>query len=551
MSESIPPQTPQVEPISPIAAATRRGRLSLKALRNHILGLDDGGKTNETRRVWMIVIALIAAGMVGTYVLFVEPPAPDRLTIATGSELGHYYVVGGRYADFLAGKDVTLSVRQTAGSVENLALLRDPESGVEAAIIQGGVVDPAGDEGLIETIGSLYREPIWVFYRGEPSVTRLTDLAGKRIAIGSTGSGTRAIALKLLARNGFPVNAIIASDAEAGAGERAGDADGDGTAADDTTGPPTADETAEPAAEEPPEPAAGEPTTLARPAGRAIHRFTPANYSGKEAADMLIAGEVDAAFFVVAAQAEYIGELLREPGINLMSFDRHDAYDNIFKFISTVHLPAGLVDLSRDLPARDHTLLALPAMLMVRADLHPNLKALLLYAAQRVHRDGGLFDERNEFPSLKYTELPASGAIERIHNQGPPFLQRYLPFWLAAIIDRLIVMLIPLIIIAMPLMRIAPPIVRWRIRSRIWRWYGLLRDIERELSRRPESARVSGFKEQLRAVDLEVISATNVPKAYMEELYTLRLHLSHTREKLDEYLTLRRRAGQTGLRTDG
>lgn len=144
-------------------------------------------------------LAIVFAAFWGAY-QFVQPAPPDVFVMATGRADGSYHAVGQRYREILARHGITLSLRVTAGAVENISLLADEKSDVEVGLVQAGT--GAADEypGLV-TLGSVYYEPIWIFYRGPKLEDELRRLRGKRIGIGSVGSGTHKIATQLLLVN--------------------------------------------------------------------------------------------------------------------------------------------------------------------------------------------------------------------------------------------------------------------------------------------------------------------------------------------------------------
>ena len=296
---------------------------------------------------------------------------------------------------------------------ENLQLLQDAGSGVSVALVQSGVADQKDDEDL-QALGSLFREPLWVFYRGDPPVERLSQLAGKRISVGPTASGTYPIAVKLLAANGLPEAANATPERK---------------------------------------------TVL----------VTPENIA--DAATALQKDELDAAFFVAAYDTPYVQQLLNDDKVRLLNFDQQEAYHRRFRFLSELTLPAGLVNLGQNLPSKDVSLLSPTAMLVTRKDVNADLIPLLLTVATRIHGQGDVLCNPGEFPSTSYTDIPVSADAETYYKNGPPLLQRYLPFWLASLADRLKVMLVPLVMLLLPLFRAVPPLVRWRTRRKIYRWY--------------------------------------------------------------------------------
>ena len=258
-----------------------------------------------------------------------------------------------------------------------------------------------------------------------------------------------------------------------------------------------------------------------------------------KAAAALRAGELDAAFFVAAFEADYIEGLLNDRGVHLLSFGQHEAYHRRFRFLSPVTVPAGIVDLGRNIPGRDVNLLAPTAMLVVRKDVHPALVPLLLATATRIHGKGDELSNPGEFPSPSYCDFPVSEDAKHYYKSGQPVLQRIFSFWLASLVERAKVMLIPLVMLMMPLFRAAPPLMKWRTRRKIYLWYSDLRDIDQKLI-----AGLSGpelDQELARLKDIEhQVAYLDVPLSYMEEFYHLRLHL----EMLEQHLIAVRSQGE-------
>lgn len=398
---------------------------------------------------------------------FIQPAPPDALTMASGPEDGAYHLYAMRYREILAKKGFTLNLRPTAGSARNLELLRDESSAVDVALVQGGLLDAgqAKDDALV-SLGGLYHEPIWVFHRGDVRAGRLTELRGRRVAIGGEGSGTRVLALRLLEANELGARDVVL---------------------------------------------------------RAI--------GGEAAARALMAGEIDAAIMVAAPEAAYIAPLLRDPAVRVMSFVQADAYTRRFLFLSRVVLPRGAIDLVRDLPRRDTALVAPTVQLIARESLHPTLQTLLLQAAAQVHGGSGLFHHAGEFPTARGLEIELSSEARRFYEGGLPFLQRVLPLWLAILVERLWVMLLPVVAVALPLARILPPLYHWRIRRRILRLYAQLRMIEQDLRTDWRPDRAHEFESRLDALDIEACTRP-IPIAYADQLYLLRQHIEVARGTL-------------------
>jgi TRAP transporter TAXI family solute receptor len=281
-------------------------------------------------------------------------------------------------------------------------------------------------------------------------------------------------------------------------------------------------------------------------------RVTLVPIGGRAAADALRKGEVDVAAFVLSPDAALVKELLGDAAhVRPLNFDRAEAYARHYRYLSRVDLPRGAIDLARDLPPQDVQLVAAAANLVCRADLHPAIVPLAARAARLAHERGDLLAEPNLFPSTKYIEWPLHPAARTYFESGPPFLQKYLPFWVAALLDRLKYLLLPLITLALPLMRVAPPLYVWRVRSRIYRWYRIVQELDHHIARR--AAGGSGGSDDddeaddkgagvddlardravLRVLDRELSVRSPVPLSYMQEFYNLRVHVDLLRRRLE------------------
>jgi TRAP transporter TAXI family solute receptor len=253
--------------------------------------------------------------------------------------------------------------------------------------------------------------------------------------------------------------------------------------------------------------------------------------AGLNAAEALQQGKIDAAFIVAAPESPVVQVLLRSPGVRVMSFSQADAYTRRFPSLSKIVLPRSVVDLVRDTPPRDTVLLATTANVVVRTDLHPALVSLLLQAMSEVNGKSGFFQGAGEFPSYKDHGFKLSDDAQRYYKSGPPFLQRYLPFWLAVLVERLFVLVVPIVILLLPLLKVAPSIYSWRVRSKIFRCYGDLKFMENELRQNYDSSRHAEYLARLDRIE-EDAYARNIPLAFSDLFYTLREHINLVREKL-------------------
>lgn len=443
-------------------------------VRRKPLNLSSGGLPgNSTRLLWAACVGVAVLGIVGTWWLL-EPPCPSEITIATGTPSGQYFAFAQQYREILAEDGITLHVRPTAGSVENAELLRDEGASVDLAIMQGGAVESSAGE-RIRSLGGLYLEPLWVFYRDEQTTWNdLSRARGRRLAIGPEGSGTRALALALLQENKI-------------------------------AGP-------------------SDTTTKALP------------LAGQDAADALVRGDIDAVFMVISPRSSIVRQLLAQPDIRLMSFRRAEAYARKYPYLTTVTLHEGLLDLDANLPDGDVKLLAAGACLVAGEQLHPALVPLLLEAATRVHQRGGYLESPGEFPSPHRVDFPLAAEARKYFQRGPSVFYRYLPFRWAAWVDRVKMMLLPLVTLLFPLAKFFPPLYRWSIRSKIFRWYGALREIDQKMKHADDHVDFTADIEHLENLEVELAEVL-VPLSYMEEFYNLRLHVAFVLERLRQRQT--------------
>lgn len=275
--------------------------------------------------------------------------------------------------------------------------------------------------------------------------------------------------------------------------------------------------------------------------GIALNQEGLTTIGGEEAVSALLESRIDAMFVISGAESPVISTLLHAPGIQLAELAHTPAYARRMPHLETVVLPAGSIDLVDISPPRDVILLGATANLVARTDLHPAIISLLLQAARDIHGGPGLFQRAGEYPVLLGRDLPPSSVAQRLYDAGPPFLQRYLPFWLAILVDRLLIALLPLVAIMIPLMRILPALYTWRMRSRIYRWYGELKFLERRIEQDASDAQIDEYIAQLDRIE-ERANHRRVPLSYNNELYTLREHIQLVRTRLQHLKEAHERA---------
>lgn len=416
---------------------------------------------------------LLGVLLLGLAYWALDPTPPKFVTLATGPAQSAYDAFGKRYAAELQAKGVHVRQLQTEGSSANLALLRAGK--VDFGFVQGGSnnADAAPQNDNLNTLGSLFLEPVWLFYSektaklrnaGKP-ITALTQLTQWRLNVGTPGSGVPELMNKLLQSNRIEPRALILS---------------------------TLDEV---------------PATQA-----------------------LLEGDVDAIVFASAPESLLVQMLLQTPGFKLMHVAQNEAYSRRFAFLSPVELPRGVVDLAADNPPQDVRLVAPTTSLLARNDTHPALVQLFAQASQNIHGGAGWFNKARDFPNAKHDELPIAKEAERLMKNGAPFLQRYLPFGLANLVDRMWVALGIIVAVLLPLSRVLPPLYAFRIRSRVFRWYAQLRDVELAFEAQTVGADQRELLDELDRLE-KLAGKISVPLSYADELYALRNNIHLVRKK--------------------
>ncbi|KAF3998355.1 TAXI family TRAP transporter solute-binding subunit [Glaciimonas immobilis] len=411
-------------------------------------------------------IALLAVVAIWLAIWLIDPAPPKTITITTGPENSTFWNDAQKYRTILARNGVKLKIVTSEGSLDNLRKLNDPMAGVDLGFVQGGIAAEMSTDKLM-SLGSIAYVPVSVFYRGTKLIDRLSELKGKRVAIGLQGSGSRVLALTLLKANGIE---------------------------------------------------AGGKTALL-------------DLGGDVAAKALTEGRVDAAFLMGdSAAPPTLGKLLRAPGIHLLDFAQADAYARRFTYLNELSIPKGVFDFGKNIPDHDIHLIAPTAELVARDDLHPALSDLLIDAAKEVHSKASVLQRANEFPAPLAHEFRISDDATRYYKSGKSFFYRTLPFWLASLVDRTVVILLPLILLLIPAFRLVPLLYGWRIKSRIYRWYGSLIALERgTIAHTPEEQ--AAMLQRIDQIE-EAVNRMKMPLAFANQFYVLREHIGFVRARL-------------------
>jgi TRAP-type uncharacterized transport system substrate-binding protein len=435
------------------------GFIKLRSMFKEVFGLGRAATLIAVMSVFVILV-------LGIFLFFHLAP-PNTITLTSGPDGSVFRKTAERYAKILQRNGIMLRILPSEGSVDNINRLADPSSKVDIGFVQGGVTKGIKTDKLV-SLGSISYAPLYVFYRGGSNIEFLSQLIGRRVAVGEVGSGTHTLSLALLAANSI-------------------------------------------------EP--GGPTKLLE-------------MDSDEAAGAILNGKVDAVFLMgESVSTAFIRKLLHTPGIKLFDFTQADAYTRRITYLSKITLPKGSIDFGKGTPAQDVFLVAPTIELIAREDLHPALSDLLLEAAREVHSGAGLLRRKGEFPVPIEQEIRISNDASRFYKSGKSFLYRYLPFQFASLVNRIVVAFVPMVVLLLPLLRLIPAIYRWRFRSRIFRWYRALMVIEQDLMAQLASDKQKALMERLDNIE-EAVNRMKVPASFADQFYELRVHIRFVRARL-------------------
>ncbi len=415
-----------------------------------------------------VLTGLIAALFAGIW--FILPQPPQTLTIATGFPDGLYSQFANHLKTELAKEKITLQIRNTGGSVDNLALINDPNSGIDLAIVQSGVGDPVKYPELLSLAGIFY-EPLWVWYR-QPAfakeggaLTQLSQLQGKRISIGNDGSGTQILSNAILKLN--EINADLVK----------------------------------------------------------LEKLKP-----DEAIEKLQKGELDVAFIVAAGEAPILKKFYQIPGIRLMNFDQAEAYTRVLPYLDRIDIPRGIISIAHDQPKQDIRTIASTATLVGRNDINPATVSLLLGASYDILRNYSRLQKPGQFPSSKGLDFPMDMDAEIFLRDGPSFFYRHLPFWGAVWVERFIKILIPLLIVLIPVFTYLPAIFNLSLKVKLSRLYKILKNIEKR-SNSPDNylllhTELLNLEKRIQQIKVSAMQS--------KEVYDLKAHVALVRHQLEK-----------------
>lgn len=426
-----------------------------------IMELFDIGPT-----VAISVLSIALLVIIGGVVAFVQSAPPSTINFSSGPEDSYFQKTALRYAKALAKNGVKVNVMTSNGSLQNLERLTDPKSKVDIAFVQAGIRDKEIKTNNLVSLGAITYQPLMVFYRGK-KIELLSQLEGKKVAIGSEGSGTRKFALRLLGANGI-------REKDLGA------------------------------------------TKLL-------------NIDADDAITALEKKEIDAAFIMTeSASNDDIRKLVKSDDIHLMSFKQAAAINRRIDYLNVLEIPEGALDLGQNIPDHDITLVGPMVELIATTDLHPALSDLLLDAATEIHSRPNLYQKRGEFPTPVEHAIKLSDDAQRFYKSGKSLFYRSLPFWLASLVSRFVVVFLPIAVLLIPAIRMVPVFFRWRTQIKIRRRYRELLILEEKYKNESDPVRLNALRKHFERLDVE-ISKMRIRAAFAPQFYSLREHVDYVR----------------------
>ena len=460
-----PPTSPPEQPVAPPAATPTITHAPLSFAQKLTHGEFLLLTGRELTQLALLAMLVLAA-VLWVLFRFIEPPPPKVVRISTGSPTGAYTRYAKQYAEALKTHGITLEVVTSAGSVENLKRLDDPAQKFDLAFVQGGV-GSAEQHPALESLASVAYEPIWVFFSKKSF---------------KSGPPTRLTELK---------GRAIGIDAE-GSGVRVA------------------------------------ATELLKMNQISAQEARLSALGGMAAVDAVLAGTLEAAILVASVDSPAVQKALAED-LGLMNFENADAYARLLPWVAKVTLPKGVAHLARNLPTEDVTLIAATANLVARGDLHRAVMFLVLDVASSVHKKPAAVNAMTEFPSERNLDYTQSEESKRFFKTGRPFLQQYLPFWLANLIERMLVTIVPILAIGIPLLRLIPAFLEWRERSELTRLYDEVLALEHRHYDTPQDK--SNSLARLTQID-QLLPSLKLGASHHVDVYNLKSHMELVKARL-------------------
>ena len=425
------------------------------------------------KEAWLILILLLTFLMAVWW--YSDPPPPSHIAMATGASGGNFHELGEKYAKYFKARGITIEQVETEGAVENFNVLANPKNNVQAALIQAGTIDPAvfQSKGIV-SLGAIQYNPIWFFYRGPLRKEIDFEAEGGQLKYWSN--------LKIsIGSPGSGAYAIA--------------------------------------------------TIILSVSGVDVNNPQFVELPVKESVEAIQNGGIDAMFMADAGLSSNALRLLEDPAIHLGVIKRSQGYAYQLPFLQVITIPEGGINMARHIPAEDVGILISTSHLVVNEKLHPAIQYLFIAAEKEINGQRGFLSRRGEFPAFKGSGLPESPVFLRYEQNGQPWLMNYFPFWLAELLNRLAVLVLPFLVVIYPLLSSLPKFKTNRIMNRINRMYGVLKGYEVELANGYDPRSIGDYLKKLDDLEHQALKL-DVPKSMSNEYYALRTNINYVRDCL-------------------
>ncbi|SMC37497.1 TAXI family TRAP transporter solute-binding subunit [Polynucleobacter kasalickyi] len=423
------------------------------------------------------VVFFVLVGVFFLAMWYLVPSIPRTVVIATGAKTGLYYRFGEDFKRELEKNGVKVELKVTAGSVENLKLISDKDSDVDLALVQSGVANEKNNPDLVSIAGVFY-EPYWIWYRGDAFKEVSGNLNNLQQLKGKrVAIGAKGSGTNTLSKELLKIHGIDASQIE-------------------------------------------------------LFEISP-----DEALKKIQSKEIDATCFAVGVDAPILEKFYRLPGVSIMDFDQADSYVRQLPYLSKVYIPHGNVSLEFNQPPKNIHVIASTAALVARNDVSPGFVNLIMEVLYDLLKNYTRIQEVSEFPSSTRLDLPLQSDAENYMKEGPSFLYRNLPYWLAVWVVRLLKIALPVLAIGIPVATYLPSLFSFKLNLKLGKIYLALRKLEGKVLALEQSERslqdIRSISAELHELDHQV-SSIKIPTLHSDKYFEIKSYIDVLRIRLNE-----------------
>ena len=419
-------------------------------------------------------IAIFALSLLASIALalhYLVPAPPRKIVIATGSQTGQYFRLGNEFKAELEKNGIKAEILVTKGSIENLELLNDPKSKVDLAFVQSGTAS-SKEYPQLQSLAGVFYEPLWVIYQAKSFANNARPPDKIEDLINKKISiGVPGSGTRKLVEHVFLLDQMKTQA----------------------------------------------PNFL--------------ELSTDQSLEKLKLGEIDAMFISVNNRAQIMQKVFSDPDLKIMSFSKAYGYPPRIKGISVLTVKRATLDIMNDSPDRDILLLTSTAELVSRKDLHPAISSLIMDFSGDLLSQADILSEERTFPSPNHLSFDINDDAQKVMRDGPSFLHRYLPFWVAVWVDRLIRVVIPLLAILIPLFNFLPSILEYRTKFKFAAIYKELRKVESRIQM--GNYDLSSINKELDEL-LQRTMRLKVSQFNTKDIYDLLAHIGDVQRRIDE-----------------